>query len=100
MNDITRRTALGGLVAGAAGAVMLDRSGGPRSRPSPAQLLTATSGIKNRPFWLHYDSSPISQATIDTEAPRRGRAVFNACERQDIPAFHPAGPCCHDLTLD
>jgi Hypothetical glycosyl hydrolase family 15 len=98
MNDITRRTALGGFVAGAAGAagaVMLDRRSGPRGvtrgGPTPAQLLTARSGIKNRPFWLHYDSSPISQATIDREAPRRGQVVFNAWEGQYIPAFRAAG---------
>jgi hypothetical protein len=89
--DITRRSALGGLVAGAAGAVLLDRRGRARRRLEPAQLLAARTGIKNRPFWLHYDSSRISQATIDAEAPRRGPVVFNAWEGSYIPAFRAAG---------
>ncbi len=91
MNEITRRSALGGLAAGSAGAVLLGRAGQARVRAESARLLSATKGIKNRPFWLHYDSSPISQATINTEAPRRGQVVFNAWEGHYIPAFRSAG---------
>jgi len=98
MNDLTRptrisrRVALGGLVGGAAGAVLLNRHGGVGARPAePAHLLAASTGIKNRPFWLHYDSSAISSATIKTEAPRRGAVVFNAWEGHYIPAFRAAG---------
>lgn len=54
-------------------------------------MLSATNGVKNWPFWLHYDSSPISQTTIDKEAPRRGQVVFNAWEGGYIPAFRAAG---------
>jgi hypothetical protein len=57
----------------------------------PAELLSAGAGIKNRPFWLHYDSSPISQATITREAARRGLVGFNAWEGHYIPAFRAAG---------
>jgi Hypothetical glycosyl hydrolase family 15 len=89
--SLTRRAALGGLAAGAAGAVLLDRGGQPRPRPAPAELLSATTGVKNRPFWLHYDSSPIGHATIRTEAARRGHVVFNAWEGHYIPAFRAAG---------
>jgi Hypothetical glycosyl hydrolase family 15 len=91
LNDITRRTALGGLVAGSAGAVLLGRRSRAGVRPVSAQLLAATKGIKNRPFWRHFDSSSISQATINVEAARRGPVVLNAWEGHYIPAFRAAG---------
>jgi len=91
VNAITRRSALGGLVAGSAGAVLLGRRSQASPRAVSAELLAAIRGIKNRPFWQHYDSSPISQATIDAEAPRRGMVAFNAWEGKYIPAFRAAG---------
>lgn len=91
MNHITRRSALGGLVAGAAGAVLLNRSSQSRTGATEARLLAATTGLRNRPFWQHFDSSPISQATINTEAPRRSWIAFNAWEGHYISAFRAAG---------
>ena len=91
MNHITRRSVLGGMLAGAAGAVLLNRGRRPRADAVPVSLLSATTGIKNRPFWQHFDSSPISQATIDLEAPRRSWIAFNAWEGHYIPAFRAAG---------
>ena len=91
MKDITRRSALGGLVAGAAGAVLLDGGGRHRPEQFPARLLSATLGVKNWPFWQHFDSSPISQATIDLEAPRRSWIALNAWEGHYLPAFRAAG---------
>ena len=64
-----------------------------------AQLLAATSSVRNRPFWLHFNSSSISQATIDTEARRRGLVAFNAWEGHYIPAFRAAGASNPQLKL-
>jgi len=91
VKDINRRSALGGLLAGSAGAVLLGRRNHAGVRPVSAQFLAATRGIKNWPFWQHFDSSPISPATIETEAPRRGLVAFNAWEGHYIPAFRAAG---------
>jgi Hypothetical glycosyl hydrolase family 15 len=94
LNDITRRNALGGLVAGAAGAAearLLGRRGELGARTVPARSLATPTGVRNRPYWLHLDSSPISQATINTEAPRRSWIAFNAWEGGYIPAFRAAG---------
>lgn len=43
-------------------------------------------------FWQHFDSSTITQATINTYAPRLGIVVFNAWESHYISQFKAVNP--------
>lgn len=80
---LTITTALTGVIAPAA----------PGSTPEPAAPSAPDPGPGQvRAFWMHLNSTPVTDAVIALEAPRRDHVVLNAWEGELIARFKAVNP--------
>ncbi len=65
---------------------------GPEEGPDRPEVITDKTVNKTKLFWIYWDSAPLTDALIETEAPRRDIILLNAWFHTYIPKFKEANP--------